>query len=236
MDEGKPSDIDILSKLQNLFLSSLLNVQKSSVFHLHWELGILLMPLRILKEKLMLYFHISSLHHSSLAHIILKTQERLCWPSLRDEVQDFFYEHEIYDVTKFSKASWKKFVAENLQQQNRLLLLGMAKKLKKVDYFTISCEDFKLKDYFNELNLEDSRIKYREVSSTMYTCRSHASSDTNNMRAQLRCWDCPSQDVINHWWDCISYKPYTFNRTKDSDQDLCDFYKSVIQHRQQQVK
>ena len=114
----KQSDLDRLSKLQNLFLSTLLQVQKSSVFSLHWELGVLLVPLRILKEKLILYHHISCLPANSLSLKILQTQERMNWPSLRDEVKTFLNEFEVIDVNKFTKRGWKSFVSAKILQKN----------------------------------------------------------------------------------------------------------------------
>ena len=110
----KNSDIERLKKFQNLFYSTLLQVQKSSVFFLHWELGALLMPMRILKEKVNLYFHISNLPEKAYAKRILKIQESYNWPSLRDEVRSFFNEFEIHDLKKFSKSQFKKLVSEKI--------------------------------------------------------------------------------------------------------------------------
>ena len=99
----KDSDMNKLQKFQNLFYSTLLQVQKSSVFHLHWELGALLVPMRILKEKIMLYHHIACLPDNSLAKSIMMIQEKFNWPSLKDEVQAFFNEFEILDISKYTK-------------------------------------------------------------------------------------------------------------------------------------
>ena len=95
----KQSDIDKLQKLQNLFYSTLLQVHKSSVFSLHWELGALLIPMRILKEKVLLYWHISSLSENALAKTMMK---------IKDGIQSFLNESEIYDVEKYSEAQFQK--------------------------------------------------------------------------------------------------------------------------------
>ena len=159
----KQSDIDRLSKLQNLFLSTLLQAQKAPIFSLHWELGVTIIPLRILKEKLLLYHHISCLPENSLSLQILKIQERLNFSNLRDEIKTFLNEFEIVDVTAFSKNSWKKFVSEKIVEKNRLILLEMAKDLKKVDYLSVACENYGIKEYFSDLSLDLARIKFREV-------------------------------------------------------------------------
>ena len=163
----------------------------------------------------------------------MKIQEKFKWPSLKEEIQSFLNEYEIVDVTIFSKIYWRKFISEKIKQKNRLCLLEMAKSLKKVDYFSVACEEFKLSDYFSELSLELARTKFREVSKCMQTCRSHASSDPVNIRAMYRCHDCSSQDSLGHWWVCDAYKNLRINKSKDSDKDICEFYRAVINKRQE---
>ena len=125
-------------------------------------------------------------------------------------------------------------MSEKIILKNKFCLLEMAKGLKKVDYLSVSCEEFKLKDYFSDLRLELARIKYREVSQCMKTCRSHASSDSANIRAMYQCYHCSSQDTLSHWWVCESYRHLSINKSKDSDKDICEFYQSVIKLRLQE--
>ena len=107
----------------------------------------------------------------------------------------------------------------------------MAKHSKVVDYLPVACEDFKISYYFSELILELARTKFREVSKCMKTCHSYASSDSNNLRAMIQCFDCSSQDTLDHWWVCDSYKELRFNKSKDSDKGICEFYQAVINKR-----
>ena len=111
------------------------------------------------------------------------------------------------------------------------MLLDMAKSLKKVDYLSAACEDFRIKEYFSEPSLEHDRIKFREVSKCMKTCRSHSSSDRDNLAAMHRCFDCSSQDTLSHWWVCEEYKHLRENKSKESDRDICEFYQAVINQR-----
>ena len=105
----KKKDVEKLVKLQNLFLNTTLGVQNCPALFMLWELGILSIPLRLLKEKLLLYHHVSTLSEESLARRILETQERLHFPSLRDEVVDFLAKYEVYDMKKFSKEKLESF-------------------------------------------------------------------------------------------------------------------------------
>ena len=111
------------------------------------------------------------------------------------------------------------------------MLLDMAKSLKKVDYLSVACEDFGTKEYFSDLSLDLARTKFREVAQCMKTCRSHATSDRDNLPAMHRCFDCSSQDTISHWWVCEAYKHLRVNKSKESDRDICEFYQAVIQQR-----
>ena len=122
-------------------------------------------------------------------------------------------------------------MSDKILDKNRLFLLDMAKSLKKIDYLSVACEDFGLKDYFSELSLDLARTKFREVTKCMKTCRSHASSDPENLYAMHRCFDCSSQDTLDHWWICDAYKHLRENMSKESDEDICRFYQAVINQR-----
>ena len=52
--EMRKKDVDELIKLQNLFLNTLLGVKNCPALYMLWELGMLTVPLRLLKEKLLL--------------------------------------------------------------------------------------------------------------------------------------------------------------------------------------
>ena len=114
-----------------------------------WDLAIIDMPLRVLKEKVLLYHHICTLPKTSLAFQMMETQERLHLPSLRQEVLPFLAKFEISDITQFSKEKWRTLVRRNIKILNRDHLLDQLKKYKKVDFFTLASEEFEIKAYFN---------------------------------------------------------------------------------------
>ena len=57
----KQRDLETLTKIENLFYNNLLAIQKCPAVGMMWDLGVIVMPLRIRKEKLLLYHHIVSL-------------------------------------------------------------------------------------------------------------------------------------------------------------------------------
>ena len=161
-------------------------------------------------------------------------QERLRLPSLREEIVEFLNKYEIIDVKKFSKKSWKKFVREKIWNLNRDYIINSSKKYKKLDYFSMGCEEFEMKDYFHKLNLADSRLKFRERSRCMITCRTDYPSDNDNIRAMFKCHHCDEIDSLNlHWKSCQAYKHLRENRNLEVDYDLCGYYRDIIKLREE---
>ena len=101
--EIRENDLKVLTKLQRLFLNTLLAVRNCPAPLMLWDLGVLDMPLRILKEKALLYHHIACLPESSVAHQMMKIQESLHFPSLRDDLDRFLCKFEVQDARSFSK-------------------------------------------------------------------------------------------------------------------------------------
>ena len=140
----KKSDLDRLSKLQNLFLNTILNVQKCPTPLMYFDLAFLTIPLRILKEKLNLYHHISSLPESAISSQVLEIQWRLQLPGLHNDVENFLIENEICDVKSFSKVEWKSLIRRKINLMNRDRLIEDARKYKKIDYLSMACEDYEM--------------------------------------------------------------------------------------------
>ena len=143
--EIRQSDVDKLVKLQNLFLSSLLGIQNCPAVMMYGDLCVLTIPHRILKEKLILYHHISTLPEQALAHRILDTQERHQLRGLSQEVRPFLSRHQVIDVKSFSKIAWKDFDKHNMSNENRDFLIQWSEKYKKVDSLSLACEDYSSK-------------------------------------------------------------------------------------------
>ena len=92
-----------------------------------------------------------------------------------------------------------------------------------------------MKSYFKDLNLEDSRIKFRERCKCLSLCRTSHPSDINNIRASFECFHCQEVDTNAglHWVTCSSYAHLCLNKNLHSDAELCDYYKEIINMRKQ---
>ena len=165
--------MDRLCKLHNLFLSTILNVQKAPVPLMYFDLSLLYPPFRILKEKLNLYHHVMvCLKPDAVAHQVLKTQKKLRLKGLHSEVEPFLIRHEISDIKSYSKLEWKALVRRKITMENREFLIDMARKYKKIDYLEMACEEEGMKDYFLRLDLNSACVKFMERALCIPPCMS----------------------------------------------------------------
>ena len=72
----KKKDMEKLIRLQNLFLNVLLGVSNCPTPLMLWDLKILSIPMQILKAKLLLFHHVSTLPGNSLSKQVLNEQQR----------------------------------------------------------------------------------------------------------------------------------------------------------------
>ena len=227
----KKSDLDQLSKLQNLFLNVLLGVQHCPVPLMMWDLKLLLIPLRILKSKLLLYQHISHLSDSDISHRVLVQQQRLQLPGLYEDVSRFLNKYEVIDIQSFSKSEWSRFVNSKIESENRDYLFERSKYYKKLDYLSLGCEDYEVKPYFHKLNLAQSRIKFWERSKTLKYCRTSHPSEESNLKVSMRCFECEKVDLLSHWSSCSGYAHLRKSKNLDDDFDLTNYYSEIIKLR-----
>ena len=187
----------------------------------------------------MLYHHISTLSDNSLAYQILCQQEHLSLPSVFDEIRSFLAKYEIIDVKSFTKKEWHTFVKRCIENENRESLLEASKRYKKLDYLSLSCEDYEVKPYFYQLNLALSRIKFRERSLTMKYCRLHFSSDKEYLKSAFACPSCQNEndnqvtfyDQLSHWRVCSKYASMRISKDLDDDFQLTNYYSQIIKLR-----
>merc|ERR1711954_335098 len=99
---------------------------------------------------------------------------------------------------------WRKFVKRTIDVENRKSLLESTKKYKKLDFLSLSEEEAGIKKYFFNLDLAGARMKFKERSNCVSTCKdSYRSKYLSNMF----CNYCSSNSICNlkHWRTCSSY-------------------------------
>ena len=232
-------DVDSLVKLQNLFLGQLLLIQKCPSLLMMWNLGIEPIHQWILWEKLLLYHHLCSLPKSSIAFQIKEIQEKLHYPSLREEILPFLSQHEVIDVSKYSKMEWKRFVTGKIREASRQALLEGMKKYKKLDVLSQSAEEYELKPYFKNMSLALSRVNFRVRCNTVSHCRLHFPSHPRYFSQMFSCPEgClepdsrgPLLDSLNHWSVCSRYASWRRGSDLSEPNQLLQYYLTIIKHR-----
>ena len=149
----RKNDIKRVGKVQNLFMNVLLNTYNCPIPLMMLDLDLLKIPLYLLKEKPLLYHHISCLSEKAVARKFLEIQKNLHFRGLHKEVLHFLIENEVVDVSEYSKNKWKKLVKRRIKEMNRKSLLEDAEKNKKIDEVSLAIEEEGMKYCFSQLTL-----------------------------------------------------------------------------------
>ena len=104
-------------------------------------------------------------------------------------------------------------------------------------------EEFKRKDYFYSLRLEDVRLKFKSESRVVPTIRNHfkrkyRSRSLNCPSCQVTSLSIPEEegnemlDTSRHiLYHCPAFREQRLHRNFEDDQDLVDFLNEIIKYR-----
>jgi len=117
------------------------------------------------------------------------------------------------------------------------LELAKIKGYKKIDFNSLSDNDFELKAYLKELNVTDARLKFKIVSQMTPGVKMNFQSDKKFAKDLWKCTDCSGSSVLGrrdtqqHLIICPGYEAFREGRNLDNDSDLISYYKDILQHR-----
>ena len=94
----------------------------------------------------------------------------------------------IQDLKTISKSIWKRKVKSYIIDLTRKELIEDSMKYKKINTESLKKEEFKRKEYFYSLRLEDIRMKFKLESKVFPTIRNHFKRKYKNR--SLRCPSC----------------------------------------------
>ena len=118
------------------------------------------MTLSIAQKSLLFLHHLSTMEEEdSLAKEVLQVQSRLAFPGLLKECEEYLVMFGVCDIRKYSDLQWKTFVKNNIKDLKQLLD-WMKSSYKKLDHKIFNKEEFKLKPYLTELQLDTARDKF----------------------------------------------------------------------------
>ena len=147
-----------------------------------------------------------------------------------------------YNLKEFSKLQFKNLVRKKILELNKSKLLELAKdKLyKKVDFNDLASNDFKVKTYFNDMSIADSRLKFKLVSKMLPCIKANFPSDKRYARKSLSCDSCELQnpentekpkDTQEHVLICRAYESFRQGKNLSNDKDLVQYFRQVMNHR-----
>ena len=226
--------IQALDKLQNLFYRVLLSVPVGCPIPImYWDCAGLSMTLRIAQKKLLFLHHLSTMEEDSLAKEVLNVQARLAFPGLLNECEEYLVMFGVCDIRKYSDFQWKTFVKKNIRDLNRKQLLDwMKSSYKKLDHKIFMTEEFKMKPYLTQLQLDQARDNFRLRSFMTKTVKMNFPSDAGYRKDLWKCYHCPNIDTQSHIRYCPAYEKFRTNKDLDNDQDLVKYFREVIDMRE----
>ena len=189
------------------------------------------MELRIDKKKLMFFHHIFNLPDNALAKEIAMTQMKFNFPGLMTECHELMIKYNLPDVKNHTKFQWKKIVEKTIRLHNKNILLMKIKNYKKLDYFEMEKEEFKTKPYLTALNLADSRLKFALRTKMARTVQANFKGNPMYKSNEWKCHDCKVLDTQEHIVRCPVYTSLRNGKDLESDKDLVDYFRKVIEIR-----
>ena len=226
--------IRILEEIQKKFLQKILKVKTCPIPLMLWDLGQHMMENRIIKRKLLLLKHISSLDEKALAHKFYKEQRTRKLPSLVTESERILLDFGITldDMEHFSKQGWKKLVNEVLDKKNTNDLHAQMKPYKKLDLNELSKEPFGIKPYLKNLEYENALTKFRLRAKTCKTIKTHFKSDQKYKKDLWQCWECSFLDTSHQ---CSHYEDLRNNFNLSDENEVVSFFRRVIDEREKKL-
>ena len=230
--EISKKSIETLEDIQYMFLRYLMATPRSCpIPSLLWETGSLMMEHRIAKKKLLFYYHLLNLPVDSLAYEVADIQAKLSFPGLVQECQTLIEKFELPDISKLSKAQWKKSVNQKIREKNRMDILERSKKYKKIEFDIMNAEKFETKSYLVKLHLADARLRFSIKSKMTKTIQMNFKGDPKYSKNLWKCQDCHTPDTQEHVVRCPTYQQLRVGKDLGKDKDLVDYFRKVIENR-----
>ena len=171
------------------------------------------------------------LTQDSLALEVLLTQRRLELPSLWTECLQFLCEVEVNlkELMEMTKMQFKRRIKHAVREKNRNDLLQMMEPYKKLNSTKLSQENFEIKSYFNEMNLNQARVKFAIDTNMLKTIKSHYPSDKKYEDDLWECQHCSRIDSVRHLMRCPAFEDLRVDKNLHSNtNDIVTYFQQII--------
>ena len=227
--------LKILNSIQNSFFVTLFGTATSCPIPIfYWDTGILSVENFIILKKLLLFHHILSLDDDALSKEIMMIQIKKELPGLAAECLSFLRDLNMDpDPLVYSKLHWNKTIKLKLHERNRIQLLNQIKLYSKLEHSKLSEEEYGLKDYIRNMNINDARTYFAMRGRMLRTVQMNYKNKPEYAANQYKCI-CGEDDHQVHLTSCPSYAHLREGLdVETSDTDLVRYYQLIIREREQ---
>ena len=192
------------------------------------------MKFRIILKKLLFIHHLASLEDETLAKQVLTVQDHHDLPGLVSECKGYFKDYQLPNILKqkMTRNKWKGLVKKAIQTANAKELKSDMSSYRKLENSELLLEDFGRQPYLKQLNLTDSRTKFKYRTKMTQYVKMNYSSETRYSEDLWRCDSCRTKiDSQNHVLWCSSYASLREGKDLSSDGDLCSYLQKVFEIR-----
>ena len=141
-------------------------------------------------KKAMFTFHLAKLCPGSLGNEFYLAQRHEKYPGVVSEMESFFQLHRIDNVEVYTKPQFKKLMKNILWEKNRQDVLNMLKDSKKISYELCCKDEYKMQDFFHDMNVGDARVAYKMLTFSLQTINLNCKSDKQYKSDGWICDDC----------------------------------------------
>ena len=214
----------------------------------YWETSFLKVDNYILKMKLNFLHHLKNLPTGSLAKSFLELQmEDETLGGLYHECKEHLTKMGISDLTTTPKTRFKKIVHRYIESKNREDLLEEVKSYKKLSYEKLKDKKYERKSYFNTLNLEQTRARFRVSNNMVQSFQKNypgkfkgkslacqycfKRSEEAKLEGKMTPIQVPDDDQIHAYVCPQNQDILKYLDIQNSDSDLVLFFKQILDRR-----
>ena len=171
---------------------------------------------------MLFYHHISTLPQGTLSRDFHDVQKEHGL-GLVAECQQLLQEWNLNNIEVYSKVQFKKILNKFIYHKNRDELLEWMKGYKKINFYECKEKPHKMQDYFEKLNVKETRMKFRIDSFLVPTIRENFKSNKKYKAENWLCPDCTPEclTVSPHPPGDLSLYPVTFHGDSQEHAYVC---------------
>ena len=119
-----------------------------------------------------------------------------------------------------------------MKDKNKLVLVKISKRYKKIKSDEMPLEKFERKSYLTNLRMDQARTKFKLKTKMMKNIKLNYKNDPKNVMKLWKCTECDYIDSQDHILWCEGYTELRKNKDLENDYDLTSYFQQVMQQRE----